>query len=394
MRVGVIWQTLSLDSWGAAFARRGHAFLRYLREIGHDAVLICVEDRVSEPGRLQQRTAQVPASRRAIASRYRLLLGLLTFPIVNSRMCMIIRRIRPDVLLVSSHDAIQEFQTALACRLTSVPCILDLQDSWIVLGVEHPRKSARLAYQGAERLACHLSDRVFAMTRRMAEEITVRYRVRADKIAVVPNGADPILPSLLASVRDIDLLHLGPPRTVYGTDRLADGLRLVIERLPRVKILFLGHDGSAYSDSIQRSLRDRTQGGVEFIPFVDSTAVPDFLVRAKLGLHSYRMDAAYRMTVGTKIYEYLAAGVPVVHLGPENGEVGALVSGFECGYATSDPQKMAEWISETLESPGDLEKLSENARRAAAEYTWRVVVEQATSKMLRIVENPSRTYDG
>ena len=382
--VAILWQTLAFDSWGAAFARRGHAFLRHLGELGYRTVLIAFEYRRQGAERNSVTTPNTHATWRTTAPGNGRLASLLSFPMGLMRLGRVIRKVKPSVLLVSSHDALQELQIALASRLANVPCILDIQDSWIVLGVEHPRESARLANRRMESAACRLSDAVFVMTNLMAQEIIARYHVLAGKVHVVPNGAEPVARSLPMAQRDIDLIHLGPPRPVYDTNRLVDALLLIIEKLPNTRIQFLGHDDAPYSKAIEARLGSHQGGNVDFVPFVAPEAVPMLLAKAKLGLHSYRLHDAYRLTVGTKVYEYLAAGVPVVHLGPNEGEVGHLIDRYGCGFATSDPRTMADWVAQTLQSPETLETLSANACVAATQYAWRGIVEKAASHIERI----------
>lgn len=80
------------------------------------------------------------------------------------------------------------------------------------------------------------------------------------------------------------------------------------------------------------------------------------------GILPYTNDTEFVHLLPNKVIEYLAYGLPV--LSGLDGPVSALISGAGCGlrYRDTDPSDLARVISSLLDNPGDLTRLSVNAK--------------------------------
>jgi glycosyltransferase involved in cell wall biosynthesis len=95
------------------------------------------------------------------------------------------------------------------------------------------------------------------------------------------------------------------------------------------------------------------------------------MARARAGLVVLRAIPRYVDTMPTKLFDYMAAGIPVI--ASDFPDWRAVVEMHECGLCVdpSDPQAIADSIEWLLAHPGEAQRMGENGRRAAERhYSW------------------------
>ncbi|GGE04984.1 glycosyl transferase [Marinithermofilum abyssi] len=106
------------------------------------------------------------------------------------------------------------------------------------------------------------------------------------------------------------------------------------------------------------------------IPFEE---VKGWLSKGKVGLVCLHPIENYRESLPIKLFEYMAAGLPVVATDfPLWREI---VTGSDCGLMTDplNPEEMAEKVARILQDPERREEMAEHGRRAHREiYNWQV----------------------
>jgi glycosyltransferase involved in cell wall biosynthesis len=118
-------------------------------------------------------------------------------------------------------------------------------------------------------------------------------------------------------------------------------------------------------------------------------AVVDLMNRSRAGLVLYQPIANHIRSQPTKIFEYMAAGLPVIasHF-PLWREI---VEGNDCGICVdpTDPAAVADAIQSVIDDPGMARRMGANGRRAAVQkYTWEVEAAKLTSLYAELTEVP------
>jgi hypothetical protein len=110
---------------------------------------------------------------------------------------------------------------------------------------------------------------------------------------------------------------------------------------------------------------------VSVIPPRPAEELAAFLGAADLHLVSIRPDLA-GLLVPSKIYGILAAGRPVLHVGPDEAEAARLLSesGAGLSFQSGDATGLARTVRELISDHARRARLGENARRAAEDFTF------------------------
>ena len=140
------------------------------------------------------------------------------------------------------------------------------------------------------------------------------------------------------------VLHLG----AVATDRGCEALVTAMAELPDAHLLFLGADDGAYAAGLEQlARRERIDDRVHFRPSVPVAQIRAHVRQASVGV-SLLEDTCenHRLALPNKVFEYMAAGVPVVV--SKNAEVERLVAIH--GGATASPSQ-SESIVTALASP-------------------------------------------
>lgn len=270
-----------------------------------------------------------------------------------------VRRQRPDAVWTRS------YQVAEACMDARLPLVFETH-----AGPRHPHMD-RIRRVGWDP---HLLTLVTTLD--YLRDAYLERGVPAERIAVLPNGVDaerfgpppadrrPLrrrlgLPSDAAVVLYVG--HLYPHK---GIDLLMDVARL----LPDVRFLLVGgwpHDIEGW-----RCEADLLPN-VELRGFVPNAELPDLMAAADLGVSPHSaVNRAARETCPLKLFEYMAAGLPVVASGiPSLAPF--VTDGVNAVVVPPDDERgLAEGIRMVLDRPALASSLAEAGRKTALDHSW------------------------
>lgn len=169
---------------------------------------------------------------------------------------------------------------------------------------------------------------------------------------------------------------------VGGISRLR-GVRELILALEGLDCgLFLaGRFDEAKFDRELRSLP--SWGQVEYLGFASRDEVARVLASSIAGIVTLQPAENYRFSQPVKLYEYMAAGLPVI--ASNFSQWRSIVEGHNCGICveSTQPQAIAEALSYFLQNPDEARRMGENGRRLVeGVYSW----EQESLKVLSVYD--------
>ncbi|MBF0673462.1 MAG: glycosyltransferase [Salinibacterium sp.] len=163
--------------------------------------------------------------------------------------------------------------------------------------------------------------------------------------------------------RPLSVAYIGGISEIRGAEQMIDALGN--EAFPvGWRLELAGPMGESLAERLQRSPGwERT----DYLGHVTPDEARDLLLRARVGLVLFRDTQAHRDALPTKMFEYFAAGIPVI--ASDFPLWRSIIDRLECGLLVdeSSPSSIAAAIAKYAHDPELLERHAANARRAAVE---------------------------
>jgi glycosyltransferase involved in cell wall biosynthesis len=217
---------------------------------------------------------------------------------------------------------------------------------------------------------------IFTISNTMRTEIA-KY-VSLEKIQVVPNWADTDYIKPIAKEQNSFLAKnslAGKKIILYaGNCGLTHDLESLIEAADLLKtdkdIFFLIVGEGAKKMKLQNMAEQLRLTNIQFMPYQRDEIFPEVMAAADIGIVTLGIGAE-AISVPSKTYTNLAAGVCLIAIANENSELAEIISTYEVGArcSPSAPAQLANTIRNILSDETVLEKYKFNARKAVSNYT-------------------------
>jgi glycosyltransferase involved in cell wall biosynthesis len=252
---------------------------------------------------------------------------------------------RPDVIIGSSPHLFAALAAQRLAKRLAVPFVLEIRDLWpeSLLAAGGRRGPAYHALGALAQYLYARADRIIVLTHGVGHHLA-SLGVDARKIVYVPNGADPA-PHAAApppgAHEPFTLVYAGAHGPANGLDTVLDAAALLRDH--HVRIILVG-DGPSKPTLRERAATTRL-ANVEFHDPLPKTEIPTLLASAHAGLMVLRDAPLFAYGVSpNKLFDYLAAGLPVVCNVP--GEVATMLRESGAGEQATDasPPALADAI--------------------------------------------------
>jgi len=186
----------------------------------------------------------------------------------------------------------------------------------------------------------------------------------------------PIAEQLLAIAQpqkpEPTVAYLGAVSGDRGAFATIEALHILDQRNVRAKWLCIGPaDGSDEAEMGRMIRLYSLEGRVEMHGYVGPREAWKMIAGCCCGLAVLMPRANYRESYPTKMFEYMALGIPVVV--SDFPLYRAVVEGADCGVCVDpeSPQEIANAIQRLIGDPGARARMGENGRQAVRErYNW------------------------
>jgi glycosyltransferase involved in cell wall biosynthesis len=280
-------------------------------------------------------------------------------------------RARPDV--VHAHDAAMLLPGGFGARLTGARLVYDSHElatsvpyrerawAWFVSAIEHavvPRAAAVIT----------VSD---GIADRLRERYHLRHRPTVVRnVSALRAAGTGTLRRRLGIGADVPLvLHQGAP----APDRGCEALVQAAAQLDGVRVAFLGDPEPGYGERLEAMIAQLGVGAkVSMLPSIPLDELLASTAEADVGVTLLGDTCEnHRLALPNKLFEYIAAGVPVVASALPETE--RLVGAYGVGWCASpeDPAALAAALQTALDHRGD-PALRERLAHAASELRWPV----------------------
>ncbi len=277
-----------------------------------------------------------------------------------------------DVVWGTSPPIFQGVTAWALARLKGAKFLFEVRDLWpqfaIAVGVLKTPILIRLSLW-LERFLYRRADRLIVNSPGYLDHVTGR---GARRVVLIPNGADPSMFDPSASGEAFRTRHLLADKFVVlyaGAHGLSNGLGIVLEcaRLlaasrPEVQIVFLG-DGKE-KPNLQKQAAGMGLNNVLFLPPVPKNEMAEALAGADACLAILKPIEEYKTTYPNKVFDYMAAGRPVVLA--IDGVIRQVVEAAGCGVFAQPGSPSA--LAEAIRALAEDRKKSRRMGLAGREY--------------------------
>lgn len=229
-----------------------------------------------------------------------------------------------------------------------------------------------------ERAACRIADAVVTVHEPYARELAAD-GVDERRISVVMNSPDDamVARALDGSAPDaagggqapFTVAYHGTITAWYGVDLVVEAIALLAERLPDVRGVVLGA-GDALEDAralaAERGVAERIEFSGTYLPIEEALRR---VAGASCGAIPNRPTTLNRFALSSKLFEYVALGVPAVVARLET--LAAHFSDDEMTFfEPGDAASLAEALEWVARHPEEAAEKVERAARRAESYSW------------------------
>lgn len=391
MRILLIHQAFArIDEPGGT---RHHEFARYLAQKGHQVTVLASPVSYLIGGRAQmQRRPRVELDDLGVRiircaayggwhrSFLHRILSFISFSL--SSLWEGLKVDRPDIVWGTSPPLFQAGSAWLLAVLKRAPFLLEIRDLWPRFAVEvGVLRSPILIYlsQWLEGFLYRRADLLVVNSPGFVDHVRER---GASRIAVIPNGVDLGMFSDVggrdelrrrAGIRSDDfiVLYAGAHGmsndlgvALQAADRLKEG--------PTIQFVFLG-DGKEKA-RLRETATEMNLENVYFLPPVAKEEMATILSGADAGLAILKPLEGYKTTYPNKVFDYMAAGMPVVLA--IDGVIRSVVEDARAGIFVppGDPERLSAAVRGLAAKPAEAAAMGRRGREYVSEHFSRLTL--------------------
>lgn len=293
---------------------------------------------------------------------------------------LIFNRRSVDIVLVTSPPP-QVYLIAITAKLLKKGVVVDVRDMFldvsVGLGFIKRGTLVEKLFRFLESKALNLADAVTTVTPTIRKLLAVTYGVNPSKCHVVPNGVDLGIFQCKGLRRLPRMVYTGHFGHAQDFDTFLEGYSMVDEksRLP----LILAGGGERLQTVLERANELGISEWVKYLGVLPREEVVTLLCSSLLGVAPIKVDESLEYAVPSKIYEYLACGLPFIGVG--YGEIEKVARESKAGCVGRTPHEVKECILNVLNS--NLRKMALLGKR----YAVRRSREASARKLLEILRS-------
>lgn len=236
-----------------------------------------------------------------------------------------------DVVLTSGPPHSAHLVGRALRRKTGVPWVADLRDPWTGINFYDELPMGRLARRmdrGLERSVLREATRLVTVSPSWKRLLVEQGERSPDEVAVVHNGFDAedfAAEAPAVQTEAFTLTHVGSLYDSRNPEALWAAIRRLRDQggLARFRVRLIGRVGEATTASIAREGLEGLVTAEPYAPHDEAVAAMRAATMLLLTIEPFAAEAG--MITG-KLYEYLAAGRPVLGLGPATGDAARLLA--------------------------------------------------------------------
>lgn len=171
----------------------------------------------------------------------------------------------------------------------------------------------RFVYLQLVRLSLIRARKILAISPQL-REVYISLGATPSRVTIQPMGVNLSLfsPGSNRSTDFFRCIYTGELTRTRGSDELMDATKIVSGVLPSFRLRILGVSNDNETNLSAKASKLGIRQNIEILPSVGHSEVPNYLKDCHIGISLLYPTAYYSCSPPTKIFEYMASGLPVV----------------------------------------------------------------------------------
>lgn len=282
-----------------------------------------------------------------------------------------------NIIIVDSTSPFLLAIAPLVRLVKKTPYIVIVHDVYpdiaIKLGVIPKHSILASIWRTIYKIVYRLSSKIVVLGPNMSEIVSKDFDEKTkDKIIVIPNWADESIIKPSSRYKEQLKKQFGFENlfiVIYsGNMGLTHDIETILKSANKLiknrELLFLLIGGGGQYDASVKFISDKGLGNVKILPYQPEDVFPKYLACSDVSLVTLA-QGMQGLSVPSKIYSSLAAGLPIIGILDGVSEVANIISEGECGYVCEpgDVDTLVDSIQSLYCDEPKVEKMSANARR-------------------------------
>jgi glycosyltransferase involved in cell wall biosynthesis len=282
----------------------------------------------------------------------------------------LLNRKKYDVIVTTSPPIFVTLPGLLAKMIARKRWIVDVRDLWIDASVSLGFIKKGSLYEKVSRrfesLFYSRSDLVTVTTQESANRILRSYPgLGPDKFVLLSNGVDTEKFYRPAAKKKRQIIYSGNIGHAQDLEKVILAMGEVSKKHD-IRLLIVG-DGDLKEQLVRRVQENNLEDCVMFKDLVPRDEVPQLISESCIGVAPLKDIETLEYAIPTKVFEYMACGIPFV--GCSRGEIASIAEKSKGGIiARNEVKAIADVICHLLDNPGLEEEMGNNGRRYVKEH--------------------------
>ena len=231
------------------------------------------------------------------------------------------------------------------------------------------------------------TDKIFVVNESVKKIIINEYKIREDRISVIPNGIDiKKFEKKIKNEQTFTVIFSGVMYYHRGLDILLDSISKVVLKIPNIKVVLLG-DGPEMEKLKEISQKRNLRKNIKFKGWIDRNNIPNYLAGSSIGIGPLMLTEVTKNALPIKVLEYMASSLPIIaRTGTLSNDI--LKEGKN-GFFINDSEDLAAKLELLASEEKLLTKMGKESFNMVQKFDWANITSIILDEYKKIKNNNS-----
>jgi glycosyltransferase involved in cell wall biosynthesis len=231
------------------------------------------------------------------------------------------------------------------------------------------------------------TDKIFVVNESVKKIIINEYKIREDRISVIPNGIDiKKFEKKIKNEQTFTVIFSGVMYYHRGLDILLDSISKVVLKIPNIKVVLLG-DGPEMEKLKEISQKRNLRKNIKFKGWIDRNNIPNYLAGSSIGIGPLMLTEVTKNALPIKVLEYMASSLPIIaRTGTLSNDI--LKEGKN-GFFINDSEDLAAKLELLASEEKLLTKMGKESFNMVQKFDWTNITSIILDEYKKIKNNNS-----